>query len=259
MLQYFFTYGSELPAGVGFPMYGTAHILWLLAGTGACILLLLLFRRADNEKQRKLELALGLFPVALIVLRACFLTAIGHQTVYELPLHLCALAGFLCLAHMITGKDWLGQVLYALCLPGTLLALIFPDWIYYPPVHFITIQGFLFHFGVAWYILCELSCGKIRPDIKRIWNPILFLLICVPVVYLFDRHFRTNYMFLRVPSPGSPLEWMASFMGVPGYLLGYAVMVAMVMILMYLAEIVFDKLRRIGYNKGNTEEERECD
>ena len=39
-------------------------------------------------------------------------------------------------------------------------------------------------------------------------------------------------MFVNVPSPGSPLEWLASFLGNPGYLAGYAVLMLLCMVLM---------------------------
>ena len=49
----------------------------------------------------------------------------------------------------------------------------------------------------------------------------------VPLIYLFDWVFSANYFFLRVPAPGSPLEWMAGFLGNPGYLLGYFVLLVL--------------------------------
>ena len=141
-------------------------------------------------------------------------------------------SGFLCCLHAFFKWDWLGQVLYTLCLPGTVLALLFPDWVRYPAIHFITIQGFTFHAGIVLYVICQLLQHNIVPRLAVLWKVIVFLLAVVPPVYLFDKKFHANYMFVNVPSPGSPLEWLASFLGNPGYLAGYAVLMLLCMVLM---------------------------
>ncbi len=234
MLKYFFTYGSELPADVGFPMFGTAHLVWLLLGAAATLFFALRYRRSGGASRRRQDKAAACFLVGLIAVRSIYLILIRQMNVWELPLHLCSLAGFLCLWHAYRGRGWLGQTLYAICLPGTLAALLFPDWVYYPPVHFITIEGFLFHFGVVVYVVFQLISGRIRPDFRKAWTVFAFLLVAVPPVYLFDRHFGTNYMFVNYPSPGSPLELFAARFGDPGYLLPYAALVAAIVLLMEL-------------------------
>ncbi|MBR1660085.1 MAG: TIGR02206 family membrane protein, partial [Oscillospiraceae bacterium] len=53
-------------------------------------------------------------------------------------------------------------------------------------------------------------------------------------VYVFDRVFSANYMFLLSPAAGSPLEWFSLFLGIPGYLLAYIPMLALLWALLYL-------------------------
>ncbi len=226
MFEYFFTYGSELPSGVGFPMFGLAHFIWLAVGIVLTVLLAVWYKKAGGT--RKLDLIFGIITMALLVVRYIYLAITRHLDVYELPFHLCALAGIFCFVHCFINWDWMGQVLYCLCLPGTIVALIFPDWNYYPPIHFITIQGFLFHFAVALYVICQLISGRIVPNIRKLWKVFVFLAITVPLLYIFNKHFDTNYFFVNVPSKGSPLEWIASFMGIPGYLLGYGVLAVLI-------------------------------
>ena len=234
MLDHFFTYGSKLPPDVGFPMFGAAHILWLLIGTAATVLLSLKYKKSGEEARRKMDKVCAWFLVGYIWIRTYFLMVLDELTVYELPLHLCSLAGFLCVIHAYRDADWLGQTLYALCLPGTVAALVFPDWTYYPPIHFITIEGFLFHFGVVAYVVFQLISGRIRPSLRGLWKVLVFLAVAVPPIYFFNKHFHTNYFFVNVPSPGSPLEWFRQAFGDPGWLLGYAALVLVIMLLMEL-------------------------
>lgn len=94
---------------------------------------------------------------------------------YELPFHLCSMAGILCAVHCLTKWKWLGQVLYTICLPGTVLALLFPNWNFYPVIHFITLEGFLFHMGIVLYVAGKLASHEIRPDFAKLWQVVLFL------------------------------------------------------------------------------------
>ena len=233
-LSYFFTYEDEIPDGVGFSHFGPVHLLWLGVCAGLLLLFLHYYKRWGGRRRLLAERGIGIFLVGLEVYRIAVLALIGKMSLYQLPLHLCSMAGFLCCLHAFFKWDWLGQVLYPLCLPGTVLALLFPDWVRYPAIHFITIQGFTFHAGIVLYVICQLWQHNIVPRLASLWKVIVFLLAVVPPVYLFDKKFHANYMFVNVPSPGSPLEWLASFLGNPGYLAGYAVLMLLCLSLIHI-------------------------
>jgi len=240
-LKYFFMYSDQIPDGVGFAMFGPVHFLWLilLSLIGFCI-----YRRFGKKASEKQEHETGMLAWILVLMefsRVLFLSIIGAMSIYELPLHLCNLASFIALADYFEKWKWTEQTLFSLCLPGAASALIFPDWTRYPPIHFITLNGFFIHAGIVLYILMRIRMGKIKPNIREIWRPLLFLLFTVPVIYVFDRIFNANYFFINVPSPGSPLELIANVMGVPGYLVGYALLVLMMMLLMYGIYALFSK------------------
>lgn len=249
-IEYFFTYSDDIPAGVGFSMFGFSHILWLLLlvlGIGYVYQKVV---RSDRATASRIVRYIGDFMLFLIVLRILVICVIGAMSVYELPIHLCSLAGFLGFIHARRQADWIGQVLYTLCLPGTVFALVFPNWTEYPPINFITIQGFLFHGAIVLFMMCQLHLKNIVPNIKCIWKPIVFLLVSVPFMYVFNIRYRTNYFFVRVPSADSPLEWIAKYMGVPGYLWGYALLVICVMLCMYGGYML---VRKIAHRRANFE------
>lgn len=64
--------------------------------------------------------------------------------------------------------DWAGTVLYTLCLPGTVLALLFPDWVRYPADSFITIQGFTFHAGIVLLTCLPAVAHNITRGLRRL-------------------------------------------------------------------------------------------
>jgi len=244
MLRWFFTYEDKIPPDAGFALFGWQHLLWLaaLAAAGLCIWrrLRALPRARALAATRRLAVCL----VALEGLRLIVLRLMGALSVYELPLHLCALAGFLCLTDALTGWRWTGETLYALCLPGTFGALLFPNWTRYPAIHFCSVQSFLFHGGLALYILCRLGLGAIQPSPRRAWQPLLFLAVVTPPIYLFDKAFDANYFFVNGASPGSPLVWIEQRFGRTGYLAGFAVLMLLVLLLMYGIWARYSRRRR---------------
>lgn len=230
----FFTYAADLPPGVGFALFSAPHLGALMAIALLCLVCACRFRAAQASARRHLTQALGLSIVLLDIVRTIVYHCMGCMNLYELPLHLCGMAVYLCAIHSLWKPDWLGQVLYALCLPGACAALLFPDWTIYPFFSFVSLHSFAAHGLIVLYIVVQTASGAIRPCLFAVWKPVLFLCAVVPPIAWFDSCFHANYMFLQLPSPGSPLVWLAQLVGGSraGYLLLFAVVIFCVMVLM---------------------------
>lgn len=243
-LEYFFTYETTLPGGIGFGMFGIGHLVWLAMIVIETVGYMKWYQKASAKGRRNLEILAAGSLIMWIVLRAVYIAVLHENFLYELPLHLCSMAGILCGVHCMTRWDWLGQVLYSLCLPGAILALIFPNWCFYPAIHFLSIEAFLFHMGIVNYVLILLYSHKIVPDIRKIWQVFLFMVGVVIPIYFFDKRYDVNYMFVNRPSAGSPLVWLADWMGDPGYLIGYAGLMVLCVALMDLGYIGYVRRRK---------------
>lgn len=114
--------------------------------------------------------------------------------------------------------NWLGQVLYTLCLPGAAAALVFPDWTVYPQWSLMNINSFLVHGLLILFPVLQLAAGTIRPRLSAIWKPLLFLAVVTPPIWLFNRTWGTNYFFLNTASPNSPLALLLEVTGPAWYL-----------------------------------------
>ncbi|MDO4175426.1 MAG: TIGR02206 family membrane protein [Eubacteriales bacterium] len=232
----FFTYQANLPAGVGFSLYSAPHVCMLGAIVTLCLYGARRFRAASAMQQTHIT---HIFGVAILLVEIVHIFAyafMGGMSIYELPLHLCGITVYLCALHSLWKPDWLGQVLYSLCLPGAWCALLFPDWVAYPFFSFASLHSFAAHGLLVLYITLQTASGAIRPRLSAIWKPVLFLCAVVPPVMWFDRRFDANYMFLQLPSAGSPLVFLSRLAGgsLPGYLLLFAVVIFCVMALMDL-------------------------
>ena len=195
----FWTYSDDIPDGVGFNQFSITHILWIIIIIVVAFIMAAIYKKADRKKRNIILKIIGSILLFLIVIRIIILSYQGNMSVYELPLHLCSIAGMVCFIHSLFRNDFWGQVLYSLCLPGTILALIFPNWAYYPAFNFITFHGFLFHGGIVIYIICGLTGGDIRPSVYNIWKAVVFLILVVPFIYMIDKFLKVNYMFLIYP------------------------------------------------------------
>ena len=244
-LQYFFTYELDLPDSVeGFSYYGTYHMCWLIALVVLCVVLCPVYRRMSARGQKRMGIVLCTIPLVIEVLSDSVLLYNGCFEIQHLPLHLCGLTMFVSFYHALTQHDWAGQVLFCLGLPGALCALLFPDWNRCPPLHYETLHGFINHTLLVLYPVLQLAAGRIRPDVRRIWKPVLFLLCTALPLYFLNKVWGTNFMFLNWASAGSPLEPLEDLLGNPGYLIGFAGLLVLVWTALYLPPTVYQVRKR---------------
>lgn len=235
MFENFWTYQLNLPPNVGYELFGKVHLCILAIATVLGGIYVYLFVRAGHsidpvksaptkrgraERDRAIKI-LGTLSIILILARIVYVVVMGESLLYELPLHLCSLAGIMCFVYSLTKIDFLGRTLYSVCAPGALLAMVFPNGNMYPPISFITIQSYLFHLIIILFVISILLDGRIRPSLRSTPATIIFVALLSACVYIFDRIFNVNYMFLNGTDGILPLEYLAKYMGNPGYLIGY--------------------------------------
>jgi hypothetical integral membrane protein (TIGR02206 family) len=247
----FFTPEYDIPADKGFTLYGPEH----LGALGVLFLLSLWvlwwFRRQSKALQNRVMVGISVSMLLMELLKDFTLGVIGAFSIGYLPLHLCSIAMFLCLYYAFhPGSDACGQLLYNICLPGALCALLFPDWTRFPLWHFQSLHSFLYHALLVQFSLFPVVTGRIQPGLRQVPKSFGFLiLVALPVGFL-NRLLGTNYMFLSRPSKGSPLEFLAVLPGKYGYLLGYGLLVLGVLCLMELPFSVYHGLRK-SHGKGS--------
>lgn len=184
--------------------------------------------------------------ILLIVLRQLYVCLVGDNIIYDLPLHLCSIAGVVCFVYEYFGKHFpeyissvLRQAIFAVLGPGAVMAVVFSDGTMYPPVHFITIESNLFHALIILYTVLRLMDGEIVPSVKEAYKSLIFLCIVAVPVYFFDRHFHANYMFLLNPSLGSPFTNVYNRYGYGAYMTAFG---ATVIAEILLINLVFPKV-----------------
>lgn len=231
MFRFFLTPEAELPKDVGFALYGKWHLLFLAGIAGLTVFMLCSLRRKQAEAQNRVLRGLSVSMVILEICKDFLLALIGAFSTSYLPLHLCSIAMFVCLYYAFhPNSQGAGQLLYSVCFPGALCALLFPDWTAFPILHFQSLHSFLYHLLLVEVSLSPVAWGRIRPGIREIPRSLVFLVVVAVPVYIMNHIMHTNYMFLQIPSKGSPLELFAAIPGKWGYLLGYLLLVLAILV-----------------------------
>lgn len=232
---------------MGFSLYGTFHIGWLLFTILFVIVVSKYFRESDDKRRKVIQKSLAWFLVLFEIVKNTYLVVHNQFTVSYLPFELCSLAMFAILIHAYTNNLIVGDMLYNIFLPGGIAALLFCNWTDRSIYEFMCSFSFIFHMVLVAYCVMTLYAGVIKPNIKRIGYSILFLLIAAIIIYPLNKLLNTNFMFLNTPSPGSPLVPLEQIFGNPGYIFGLAILIAILWFILYLPWRKFFSFKKYSY------------
>ena len=235
LLRYMFLPEREIPAGVGFTHFDPAHLTAIGVIAVWSVGMVWAGCRLRPAKRKHLMRWMAGMMIALELGKDAYLIGTGAFSVGYLPLHLCSLAMFLCLyLAWRPNSDWAGQLVWSVCFSGGLAALLFPDWINMPVYHILSLHSFLYHGMLVQFALIAVITGQARPRLGKLWKVGVFLIAVAIPVYLLNLRLGTNYMFLNRPLVNTPLALCARLPGRCGYLTGYGLLAAVVLVLLDL-------------------------
>ena len=230
-MKYFLDTVGTIPDGVGWGHFDAIHLTWLAAFVAAAVVCSVLYRKSSAEKRRIWRWTLAALIVADEMFKMVCLTIGGRYTVNYLPLHLCSINIFVIAIHAIKPSKLLDNLLYTVCIPGALAALLFPTWTELPPTSFMHLHSFTVHILLALYPIVLTVGGDIKPKAKELPKSLLLLLGMAAGVYVINLILDTNYFFLMEAEKGNPLYLFEQAFG--SHLLGFPVIIAGVLIVMY--------------------------
>lgn len=237
MGKYFWETSDSIPEGLGFSAYGPLHLGWITGFAASAVLLGIIFRKADLKKRDYILKAQSLLIFA-DELGKYFLVFYGHHPILPyLPLHLCSINIYVILYHAWFVKsekikDIIGNALYALCMPAALAAILFPTWTKLPITSFMHVHSFTVHIMLFIYPMLLLA-GGLKPSFKVFRKAIPVMLAVACFVFVFNKIFDTEFMFLNGAGTGNPLSFFESIWGNPGYLAGIPILFGAVWLIMF--------------------------
>jgi len=220
---------------IGFHLYDPVHLGWIVGIGIITFITASCYLRTTNERLIEMNKVFAITLIGLEITKNIYLLIVMDTfSIKDLPLHLCSFSMLIILLNAFKPSTLNSELLYSLVLPGALAALLFPNWTTLPTFSYLHNHSFIYHAMLIIYPLCLLFCGRIKPNYRQLPKVSLFLIALATPIYIFNKLFSVNFMFLNAPSPGSPLVYFEQWLGNPGYLLGFAGLIAFVWFLMYV-------------------------
>ena len=238
MLKYFFTSKENIPNGVGFSLYDGYHISWLILIILFIIMVSRKYKASSDYKKNIMRKIIGTTILFSEINYDVILIVTKQFNINYLPLHLCGIAIFLCFYDSIFGSNIIREFLYCACMPGAVLALLFPNWTDCPMLNFAGINSFVVHCLIICYVVMIIYAKDFLPNYKMLPAcSVLLTAIAVPI-YFFNKIFDTNFLFINVPSEVSPLVFLEEWLGNPGYIFGMMALTILCWIFLYFPSTV---------------------
>lgn len=232
MWENFFETTETIKDGSGFTMYGQIHMIWLASIAVTVFFCALIYRKSGERVRGAVLWIITALTLGNEVAKYIVLGVSGHFNVGYLPLHLCSINIFVILAYSISKNDFLAEVLYAASMPAAAAALLFPSWTALPPTSFMHIHSFTVHAELFLFPVL-LIVGGFEPSLRRLLRTLPVIAATAAGVFVFNKVFDTDFMFLNGAGEGNPLSFFEKFLGDPGYLISIPLLLAVVWSILY--------------------------
>lgn len=242
MMRYFLDTVETIPDGVGFSHFDSLHLGWLTLFVVLVAVNCLWYRRMTEQGRSRWKKTVSWLIIADELFKMTMLTVGGRYLPDYLPLHLCSINIFVIAVHCRRPSRMLSGFLYTICIPGAIAALLFPTWTALPLGNFMHIHSFTVHILLAMYPLVLALSGELKPQAREIPMCLALLAALAVVALMFNLIFDTNFMFLMSADEGNPLYWFGQNWG--DHRLGFPVLIAAVLVVMYVPMGMFRKLRK---------------
>lgn len=250
----FFVTSSNMPDGYGFSTFGIEHILWLAALMAAIALAAIIFKRLNKKAQKIMLLVVGALVVLAEAVKDIIIALQGDFGYGYLPFHLCGINILLIGFDLFKPTKIVRNFLYYFCIPGAMLALLFPNWTHMPCMNFFNIHSFIIHTLLIMYPVLLVTSGITQPSIKDMPKCIGLLIAMAIPIYFLNMAWGTNFMFLMKPDSGNPLEFFEELLG--NHLWGFPILLPVVMFIMYIPLFISSKVKKKS-NKQTEIKEKE--
>jgi len=235
MFEDFWTFKTDLPAGSGTPNFSPIHLCWLAGSFLLIVVIIQIYKKQNEQVRQTMQRTIIIAAAILEVSRWIWAALIGHYSVVEmLPLHLCSLSIWMEMAAVFSGKSFLKNFGYALCLPGAIAAVLTPDWSVYPFISFQYLHSVVVHTLLMLVPAIWIWGDGFRPDYRKLPICLLLLILFALPVYFINIFLGSNYLFLHEAPKGTPLEIYQTWFGNPGYLFPLFITIMVVWLVFYL-------------------------
>lgn len=216
-----------------FPLFGAVHWAELLVAIAIVVLCAMIYRRCREMTRHQVLRAIFVLMLADEFMKQAVLLYTGQWNVTYLPLHLCSINIFVCWYDAVHQSRRSKEILYALCLPGAMVAMLSPSWQRLPVWNLLHLHSYSIHILLILYPVLLLA-GGFRSQVHHIFWVLAFLCATATPIFFLNRLLKTNFFFLNDPQGNAITAFFAHCLGERFYLLGFLPVLAAVLLLLYL-------------------------
>ena len=216
-----------------FSLFSATHWAELLGAAAVIFLCAVIYYRCREVTRHQILRAVFVLMLADEFMKQTVLLYTGQWNVTYLPLHLCSINIFVCWYDAIHQSRWSKEILYALCIPGAVVAMLSPSWQRLPVWNLLHLHSYSIHVLLILYPVLLLA-GGFRPQVHHIRWVLAFLCAIATPIFFLNRLLKTNFFFLNDPQGNAITAFFAHCFGDRFYLLGFLPVLAAVLLLLYL-------------------------
>lgn len=199
-MKHFWTHVDRIPDGYGYGMFTPGHFGWIAITVLLVASITIGYNGADHDTRLAILRAIAATLMIIDVLKMIVIGISDVRVVDYLPLEMCSFAAYFTVLDSIWPEStFFREMLVTLFMPGALMAVIFPTTMKLPFINFFTIHQFLFHGLIVAYVIARFAAGEIPLTYAGVWASVLKAAVLVAVMYVVDRKFDKNFMFLTDP------------------------------------------------------------
>lgn len=230
-MPYFWDTADTIPDGLGFSHFDGVHLSVLAVCVLVTVICCLCCRKMDEKGRSVFRKTIAVLLIADELFKLIPMWIFGTFRVKYLPFQPCSVNIFLIAWHAWKPNRLLGNFLYAICIPGAAVALLFPTWTELPLQNYMFLHSTSVHILLILYPVVLTVVGEIRPSIKELPKSLMLLLILAAFACVLNILWGTNFMFLMKAGKGNPLYWFGKNWG--DHRLGFPVLISAVILVMY--------------------------
>ncbi len=223
-------YGASYRA---FSLFDSTHYTELLAALLFITVCAVVYRRCTDTARKQILRAVFVLMLVDELIKHLAMLYTGQWSAIYLPLHLCSINIFVCWYDAVHNSRWSKEVLYALCLPGALVAMLSPSWQKLPVWNLMHLHSYSVHVLLILYPVLLLA-GGFRPQVHSLRYVLVFLLSTAVPIFVLNCILGTNFFFLNDPQGNAITAFFAHYLGERFYVLGFLPVIALVWTLLYL-------------------------
>lgn len=201
-----------------FKMWSAFHIAFILSPFVVAFILLILTRKHDYEKNRKLGVILSIICIVILLLRNIeILVKSGGFDPEIIPLQICHFANFVLLFAFLKDNKSMFATAFCFNLPCAFLSIVFANSLenYQTILNFRGLAYIFGHMLIVSITIWSLLVGFLTLTSKDLLKGLIFILslfiLSVPINNVINDlvpNHTANYFYSIVPESGTPLEDM---------------------------------------------------